>query len=75
MARDDLVAAPADDGGHHGVFSRPVEELTTPDGSPRHPPTDADPAEPGGYGGGGSLVGWAIVFALITAFFAWAYAC
>ncbi len=73
MARDDMVAAPPDDGGHEGVFSRPDDELSAPDGSHRHPPTDQDPAEPGGRGSVAAALGWGLAFLVITMFFIWAY--
>lgn len=75
MARDELVAAPPDDGGHQGVFSLPTDELQEPDGCARHPPMDADPAEPGGKGSAVGMIVWALVFAIVTLFFVWAYAC
>ncbi len=75
MDRDDLVAAPPDDGGHRGVFSLPSDELQVPDGARRHPPTDWDPAEAGGRGSGISLLGWALFFAIVTAYFVALHAC
>jgi hypothetical protein len=73
MAKDDWVAAPPDDGGHQGSFTVPYDEVQCPDGEERHPPSDQDPSRPGGTGASGSMLGWAIAFAIITLIFIGAY--
>jgi hypothetical protein len=70
---DDLVAAPADDGGHQGSFTVPSDELQTPDGEPRHPPTDQDPARPGGDGNASSAFGWGVAFVVVVLAFLGVY--
>lgn len=68
---DDLVAAPPDSAGHQGSFTVPSDELQRGDECHPEPPTDQDPARPGGRGGGLWLLGWALVFAVVVAFFLW----
>jgi hypothetical protein len=66
---EDWVAAPPDDGGHQGSFTVPSDERQVPDGEPRHPPSDQDPARPGGEGAAGAVFGWAVAFVVVVLFF------
>lgn len=67
--RDDLAAAPPDD-GHLGSFTRPEDTMQRVDrDAGQQPATDQDPAERGGQGGGGALWLSGIAFAIIVIFF------
>lgn len=70
---EDWVAAPPDDGGHQGSFTVPSDEMQCPDGELRHPPSDQDPARPGGEGAAGALMGWGLAFVVITLAFLGVY--
>lgn len=70
--QDDLVSAPPDSAGHQGSFTVPPDELQCGDERRPEPPTDWDPAEPGGRGSTAWLIAWAIAFLLVVVFFLWA---
>jgi hypothetical protein len=75
MGDDHLVAAPPDSAGHQGSFTIPTDELQCGDEHRPEPPSDQDAAEPGGRGGATWLLGSALAFILIVAFFLWARGC
>lgn len=72
--RPEPIAAPPDDGGHQGSFSRPDDQLQVnpPDGS-RHPELSRDPAHPAPSRRGATVTTWAIVVLLFAGIVLWHY--